>query len=82
MANSRTSNWRAPVRDLIAKYSEVGTVLKGARAKEGITQAELARKLRLSPSTVSRMESGTRPITAADALRLSKILRISERVFR
>lgn len=73
--------WRTPVQDLLDAYSEPGAVLRGARAKEALSQTELAAKLGIPPSNISEMESGKRSIGKNMAQRLSKILKINYRVF-
>lgn len=45
----------------------------------GVTQAELARALGISPMRVSLVLTGARPVTAELALRLSRALRVSAR---
>lgn len=55
--------------------------LRGARAKEGISQLKLAKKLKVNSSNVSNMENGKRPIGEKMAKRLGKALNISYKVF-
>ena len=73
--------WRTPVQDLIDAHSEPGAALRGARVKEGISQTELAAKLKIPPSNISEMESGKRSIGKNMAKRLSKVLKLHYRVF-
>jgi len=73
--------WREPVRDLIEKYTEVGTALRGARTKSGLSQSELAAKLGMPQSHISDMENGRRPIGKKMAKRLSKVLKVGYKVF-
>jgi len=73
--------WRESVQDLLDAYSEPGATLRGARAKEGLTQTEVATRLGVPPSNISEMESGKRPIGKNMAHRLSKILNVNYRVF-
>ena len=73
--------WRVVMQDLIDKYSEPGVMLRGARAKESLTQSELARRLGIPQSNISEMESGRRPIGKAMAKRLAKVLNVGYRVF-
>jgi len=51
---------------------------KRARLAMGLTQKDLASKLGVSPSRVSRWEGGTTPIPEADADRIREILGIPE----
>jgi transcriptional regulator with XRE-family HTH domain len=39
-------------------FSEAGTLIRNARRRAGLTQAELARGLRMSRSTISQVENG------------------------
>jgi ribosome-binding protein aMBF1 (putative translation factor) len=63
------------------KYSKVGAVLQGARLKEEMSQVELAKKLKINQSDLSKMEHGKRPIGKKMAKKLSAILNIDYRVF-
>lgn len=40
-------------------FAETGILIREAREKAGLTQAELARRLRMSRATISRIENGT-----------------------
>lgn len=73
--------WRVPVQDLIEKYTQPGTALRGARAKEGVSQTDLARKLNIPSSNISEMEHGKRPIGKKMARRLASVLKVDYRVF-
>jgi ribosome-binding protein aMBF1 (putative translation factor) len=76
-----TVSWNEPVKDLTDKYSEAGVALKGARAKEGLSQTELAVKLGIPQSHISDMEHGRRTIGKAMAKRLSAALNVGYKVF-
>ncbi|OGQ23373.1 MAG: hypothetical protein A3I05_05410 [Deltaproteobacteria bacterium RIFCSPLOWO2_02_FULL_44_10] len=68
-------------KDLHVKYSKRGSALRGARFKEEMTQIELARKLKITQSDLSKMEHGKRPIGKKMARRLAKVLNIDYRLF-
>lgn len=68
-------------RDLHAKFTKRGSALRGARFKGEMTQVELARKLKITQSDLSKMEHGKRTIGKKMARRLSKILNLDYRVF-
>jgi len=68
-------------KDLHAKYTKHGSALRGARFKEEMTQVELASKLKITQSDLSKMEHGKRPIGKKMAKRLAKVLNINYRVF-
>jgi plasmid maintenance system antidote protein VapI len=53
-----------------------GQVLSGARYREGLTQAELARLTGLTSRYISGMENGHKPIDAANARKLAAALNI------
>ncbi|MGK5087879.1 helix-turn-helix transcriptional regulator [Bdellovibrionota bacterium FG-2] len=73
--------WREVLKDVIADGGEAATSLRGARAREVMTQLELAGKLSIPQQNVSEMEKGKRPIGKAMAKRLAAIFRVNYRVF-
>jgi len=77
----QTIPWREGVQDLIEKYTEPGVALKGARAKAGLSQNELADKLKIPQSHISDMENGRRPIGKKMAKRLAEALKMGYKVF-
>lgn len=74
-------SWEELAREDIEKYSKPGLVLRGSRIKEGLTQAELSKKLRIPQYNLSKMEHGNRPIGKKMAHKLGRILKIDYRVF-
>ena len=74
-------SWRTSSHELIARYSEAGVVLRGARAKAELSQQELANRLGIPQGQISEMENGKRTIGKKMAKRLSKVLDIDYRVF-
>ena len=58
-----------------------GDILRGARHREGLTQAQLATMIGVKPSHISEMEKGKRPIGKDMAKRLAKALNTSYQVF-
>lgn len=67
--------------DLFKKYSEAGSMLKGARLKEALTQVELAEKLEIKLSDISKMEKGIKVIDKQMAKRLAQFLNVDYRIF-
>ena len=64
-----------------AKYGKPGTVLRGFRARQDMTQQQLAKALSVTQGDVSAMENGRRPIGKTMAARLAKVFRTDYRVF-
>ena len=67
--------------DLFKKHSKAGSILKGARLKEALTQVELAKKLGIKPSDLSQMERGIKVIDKEMAKRLTRFLNVNHRIF-
>lgn len=63
------------------KYTKPGALLRGLRARENLTQIELAKKLHVTQSDISQMENGTRSIGRTVARRIEKLFDISYRSF-
>jgi ribosome-binding protein aMBF1 (putative translation factor) len=63
------------------KYTKVGVLLRGARHREGLTQAEMAKKINVSQADLSKMENGKRSIGKVIAKRIEKILGVNYRYF-
>ena len=53
--------------------ANIGARLKGAREYRGFSPEEIARYLRITPSEVLNIESGSRPVDAAAISRLAKL---------
>ena len=58
-----------------------GDILRGARHREGLTQARLAAMIGVKPSHISEMEKGKRPMGKDMAKRLAQALNTSYQVF-
>lgn len=74
-------DWREVAKDDIEKYSEAGVMIRGSRAKESMTQVQLAKHLGIKQSHVSEMENGTRPVGKNMAKKLAKVFNTDYRVF-
>lgn len=68
-------------KELDKKYSRPGTALQGARLKAKMSQVELAEKLGIDQSDLSKMEHGKRSIGKKMAKRLAAILNVDYRIF-
>jgi len=73
----------APSRGIAEVFGpkEPGRLIRGARFREGLTQAELARRLGSSRSVVCDLERGRRPVSLAMAKRLAEVFSSSYKVF-
>ena len=58
--------------------NRVGNLLAGARLKAGLTQGQLAKKLRIRQNMVSDYERGRRSLSPSMGGRFSKVLHIKE----
>ena len=73
-----------PWRDAFPEFESdllPGVALAGARAKEGLTQQELAHLTGIPQRHISEMENGKRRIGKIRAKRLAKVLNIGYKVF-
>jgi DNA-binding XRE family transcriptional regulator len=59
----------------------IGDILRGFRAREEMTQAELAAVVGVKATHISEMERGKRPIGKDMAKRLAKVLKVNYKVF-
>ena len=67
--------------DLDRKYTKAGVLLQGIRHREGLTQVEFAKKIDVTQSDLSKMESGKRPIGKTIAKRVERVFDINYRFF-
>lgn len=58
-----------------------GVSIRGGRAKEGLTQRQLAELTGIPQRHISEMENGKRPIGKETARKLAKALKVDYRVF-
>lgn len=58
-----------------------GALIKGARYKEDMTQAQLAKASGIARRHISEMENNRRPIGKERAKRLAEVLKVDYRVF-
>ena len=71
--------WREALE--IQPEDEPGVCLRGARTREGLTQAELSRLAAIPQRHISEMENNKRPIGKETAKRLAAVLNVDYRVF-
>lgn len=72
-----SSQWHKPFKGLIEKYTKPGLVLRGFRHREGLSQAQLAKRVGSSQQVISRMERGELVICREMACQLSQALNIT-----
>ncbi|MGA2655421.1 MAG: helix-turn-helix transcriptional regulator [Gammaproteobacteria bacterium] len=63
------------------KYTKPGALLRGLRARENLTQIEMADKIQVTQSDISQMENGTRKIGRVIAKRIQKLFDVDYRSF-
>ena len=68
---SETRPWREFFKDEIARYSEVGLILRGARLRAGLSQKVLAKKCGVTQNNLSNMEHGKRSIGLRDRSKIT-----------
>jgi predicted transcriptional regulator len=78
---SKSTPWREVFKAEIKKYGESGLALRGLRAREGLTQKELANLFGISPHHISEMENKKRPIGKEMVKKMAKALKADYRVF-
>lgn len=76
-----STSWRGSFQDILNERGEPGTVLRGMRLREELTQQELAEKLGISQYNLSKMENGKRSIGKEMANRLGRYFRADYRIF-
>ena len=74
-------DWRKAFSKEIEKLGESSLALKGARAKENMTQKKLAHLLGTSQVYISQLENGQKEINKQMAKKLEKIFNINYKVF-
>ena len=68
-------------KDVYKKYGKVGAAIRGFRARDNMTQKQLAEKLKIRQSHVSEMEHGKRTIGKAMAHKLAQLFNTDYRMF-
>ena len=78
---SSIAPWRDLFKEEIARYSEVGLSLRGARYRENLSQRALAEQVGITQTNLSNMEHGKRPIGEKLAKRFAKVFGSDYRLF-
>jgi DNA-binding XRE family transcriptional regulator len=63
------------------KYTKPGALLKGLRVRENLTQAQMAKQIKVTQSDISQMENGSRSIGRMIARRIEKLFEVDYRAF-
>jgi DNA-binding XRE family transcriptional regulator len=63
------------------KYGKIGSVIRGYRSRDEMTQVELAKRLNISLYTLAQIEMGRRVVDKKLACKLAKIFRTGYQVF-
>lgn len=74
-------DWETAFEDLIEKFSKAGAALRGFRLRDGLTQTELAKKIKTNQANLSKMEHGKRAIGKNIAKKLASIFKTDYRIF-
>jgi ribosome-binding protein aMBF1 (putative translation factor) len=69
------------VAEKIKKIGKGAMALKGLRAKENITQKELAKKLKIDQAMISKFENGILKIDIKTAKKIGSLFNINYKVF-
>lgn len=68
-------------KDMVKKRPKFAINLRGARFKENMSQRELSEKTGIPVTTISKYENGEREISEEQAEKLSKVLRVNNKLF-
>lgn len=68
-------------KDMDAKYTEVGALLRGTRNRENLSQKAFAKIIGVTQSDLSKMENGKRAIGKIIAKRIEKAFNVDYRYF-
>lgn len=63
------------------KYGKIGAAIRGARARDNITQVQLAKMLGVSKDTIHKMEYSKITIDKKMAQKLAQIFNVNYRIF-
>lgn len=77
LPSAKSIDAREPLKELYKKYTKPGVLLRGIRVREGLSQAEMAKALKVTQPNLSQMEKGTRPIGKTIAKRIEALYDMS-----
>ena len=79
--NDETISAEEVFKNLDKKYGKVGLTVCGLRVRDGLTQKELAQKLKIHQTHISQIENGKRVVGKKLAQKLAKIFDTDYRLF-
>jgi ribosome-binding protein aMBF1 (putative translation factor) len=68
-------------KNIDEKYGKVGATIRGCRVRDGLTQEELACRLKIHQVHISQMEHGKRVVGKQMAHKLAKVFNTDYRLF-
>lgn len=74
-------DWREGFKSEHKQFGTAGYNLQSYRAKLGLTQVELAKKIKTDQRNISAMENGKRSIGKETAKRLAKVFKTDYQIF-
>ena len=63
------------------KFTRAGALLRGLRIREGLSQVNFSKKIKVTQANLSNMENGRRPIGKIIAKRIEKVFKVDFRYF-
>lgn len=79
--DSKTIDANKVFEKINKKYTKPGSLLKGIRIRENLTQIDMAKKIKVTQSDISQMENGIRNIGRVIAKRIAKLFKVDYRSF-
>ena len=68
-------------KDLHTQYGKVGTIIRGYRVRDNLSQVALAKKVSIRQAELSQIENGKRTVGKALAKRFAVVFKTDYRVF-
>ena len=68
--------------DLNAKYSKLGSLVKGIRYRENLSQNEFAKRIGIAQADLSKIENGKRPIGTIVSNRIIKEFKLNRTLLK
>ncbi len=68
-------------KELHARYGKVGTIIRGYRVRDELSQVELAKKISIRQAELSQIENGKRTVGKTLAKRFAVVFKTDYRVF-